>query len=170
MPVTPEEPSRRDYAVTARLGVGSTGRRIQLCTNHFNVSVGQPDVVFYQYTVRFVLSLFCYQWMCVYEMCDKPMPFFCRLVSPQKTVRMSKGKELAGNLLTNFTRLTLLILMVKGWPSMERRLCIPLVLCHRTTLTFKSSWKLLFPNGIVLTSYLALFLVYKVDLIDRQPC
>ncbi|KAH0932582.1 hypothetical protein HID58_009699, partial [Brassica napus] len=51
MPVTPEEPSRRDYAVTARLGVGSTGRRIQLCTNHFNVSVGQPDVVFYQYTV-----------------------------------------------------------------------------------------------------------------------
>ncbi|WZZ39724.1 hypothetical protein YC2023_035983 [Brassica napus] len=51
MPVTPEEPSRRDYAVTARLGVGSTGRRVQLCTNHFNVSVGQPDVVFYQYTV-----------------------------------------------------------------------------------------------------------------------
>ncbi|KAH0889398.1 hypothetical protein HID58_051827, partial [Brassica napus] len=47
MPVTPEEPSRRDYAVTARLGVGSTGRRVQLCTNHFNVSVGQPDVVFY---------------------------------------------------------------------------------------------------------------------------
>ncbi|KAL0710621.1 hypothetical protein Bca4012_017599 [Brassica carinata] len=51
MPITPEEPSHRNYAVTTRLGVGTTGRRVQLSTNHFNVSVGQPDVVFYQYTV-----------------------------------------------------------------------------------------------------------------------
>lgn len=42
--------------------------------------------------------------------------------------------------------------MVKGWPLMERRLCIQLALCHETTLTFKSSWKVLFQNGMVLLS------------------
>lgn len=65
---------------------------------------------------------------------------------------MSKGKELAERLLASFTRLTLLILMVKGWPLMERRLCVQLVLCHETTLTFKSSWKVLFRNGMFLLS------------------
>ncbi|XP_010509947.1 PREDICTED: protein argonaute 6-like [Camelina sativa] len=47
----PEQPTHRDYAITTRLGVGTTGNPIELCTNHFNVSVKQPDVVFYQYTV-----------------------------------------------------------------------------------------------------------------------
>ncbi|XP_023640947.1 protein argonaute 6 isoform X2 [Capsella rubella] len=49
--ITPEQPSHRDYAITTRLGVGTTGNPIELCTNHFNVSVRHPDVVFYQYTV-----------------------------------------------------------------------------------------------------------------------
>uniref|UniRef100_A0A1J3JUX0 Protein argonaute 6 n=5 Tax=Noccaea caerulescens TaxID=107243 RepID=A0A1J3JUX0_NOCCA len=49
--IKPEEPSHRDYDITTRRGVGSTGNRIELCTNHFNVSVRHPDVVFYQYTV-----------------------------------------------------------------------------------------------------------------------
>ncbi|KAL1205751.1 Protein argonaute 6 [Cardamine amara subsp. amara] len=48
----PEQSSHRDYAIKTRPhAVGSTGNRIELCTNHFNVSVRQPDVVFYQYTV-----------------------------------------------------------------------------------------------------------------------
>ncbi|CAN8247740.1 unnamed protein product [Cochlearia groenlandica] len=49
--IKPEQPSHRDYAITARHGTGSIGTRIQLCTNHYNVSVGYPDVVFYQYNV-----------------------------------------------------------------------------------------------------------------------
>ncbi|KAL1221220.1 Protein argonaute 6 [Cardamine amara subsp. amara] len=48
----PEHPSHRDYAITTRLGVGDAGDRIQLCTNHFNVSIRQPNVVFYQYSVN----------------------------------------------------------------------------------------------------------------------
>lgn len=49
--IEPEQPSHRDYDITTRRGVGTTGNPIELCTNHFNVSVRQPDVVFYQYTV-----------------------------------------------------------------------------------------------------------------------
>ncbi|VVB07350.1 unnamed protein product [Arabis nemorensis] len=47
----PEQTSHRDYAITTRRGVGNMGNRIELCTNHYNVSVRQPDVVFHQYTV-----------------------------------------------------------------------------------------------------------------------
>ncbi|CAA7049468.1 unnamed protein product [Microthlaspi erraticum] len=49
--IKPEEPSHRDYDITTRRGVGTTGSRIELCTNHFKVSVRHQDVVFYQYTV-----------------------------------------------------------------------------------------------------------------------
>lgn len=35
-----------------RPGFGSSGRRIQLEANHFNVSVNSPDETFYQYSVR----------------------------------------------------------------------------------------------------------------------
>lgn len=92
--IKPEQPSHRDYVITTRLGVGTIGNPIELCTNHFNVSVRQPDVVFYQYTVRLIsrFSEFFYQCLCVYEMLDI-FCFLCRLVSPQKTVMMSMGKE-----------------------------------------------------------------------------
>ncbi|ESQ51884.1 hypothetical protein EUTSA_v10016224mg [Eutrema salsugineum] len=49
--INSDQASRRDYAITTRAGLGRTGSRIELSSNHFNVSVRQPDVVFYQYTV-----------------------------------------------------------------------------------------------------------------------
>ncbi|CAI0460285.1 unnamed protein product [Linum tenue] len=39
------------YSIVSRKGVGKLGRQIPLMTNHFRVSVGVPDAVFYQYTV-----------------------------------------------------------------------------------------------------------------------
>jgi len=75
--IEPEQPSHRDYDITTRRGVGTTGNPIELCTNHFNVSVRQPDVVFYQYTVRFIshFSAFFHQCLCVCEMFDISVPF-----------------------------------------------------------------------------------------------
>lgn len=49
--VKPEQVATPKYSVISRCGVGSTGRRIPLLTNHFKVSVGFTDAVFYQYSV-----------------------------------------------------------------------------------------------------------------------
>ena len=63
-PVTPPDvkpaavvpaPPKHSIMVRPR-GSGTTGRRVQLSTNHFKVSVKNPDAVFYQYCVRFTLS------------------------------------------------------------------------------------------------------------------
>lgn len=75
----PEQPSHRDYAITTRRGVGNIGNRIELCTNHYNVSVRQPDVVFHQYTVRLFchFSVLCFSvCVCVYAMFNKSVVFF----------------------------------------------------------------------------------------------
>lgn len=47
----PERVAASKYSITSRSGVGSTGRRISLLSNHFKVSVNSPDAVFYQYSV-----------------------------------------------------------------------------------------------------------------------
>ncbi|CAN1161341.1 Protein argonaute 16 [Linum perenne] len=39
------------HSIVSRKGVGTLGRRIPLLANHFRVSVGVPDAVFYQYSV-----------------------------------------------------------------------------------------------------------------------
>jgi eukaryotic translation initiation factor 2C len=54
----PEQLVTPKYSITSRSGVGSTGRKISLLTNHFKVSVNSPDAVFYQYTVCFPLCAF----------------------------------------------------------------------------------------------------------------
>ena len=48
------------YTITSRRGVGTTGRPIQLLSNHFKVHVDNPDAVFYQYSV--CLSCFFFQF------------------------------------------------------------------------------------------------------------
>lgn len=40
-----------EYKIMSRPGVGTVGRRIQLLSNHFKVVLGNPDAVFYQYSV-----------------------------------------------------------------------------------------------------------------------
>ncbi|KAG2712099.1 hypothetical protein I3843_04G101300 [Carya illinoinensis] len=49
--VKPERVATPKYSIISRRGVGTTGRRIPLLTNHFKVSVDFQDAVFYQYSV-----------------------------------------------------------------------------------------------------------------------
>nr|XP_023881007.1 protein argonaute 16 [Quercus suber] len=49
--VKPERVTATKYTITSRRGVGTTGRHIQLLSNHFKVHVDNPDAVFYQYSV-----------------------------------------------------------------------------------------------------------------------
>ena len=49
--VKPERVTTTKYTITSRRGVGTTGRPIQLLSNHFKVHVDNPDAVFYQYSV-----------------------------------------------------------------------------------------------------------------------
>ncbi|GMY09800.1 protein argonaute 16 [Fagus crenata] len=49
--VKPERVVTPKYSITTRRGVGSTGRRVSLLSNHFKVNVGVTDAVFYQYSV-----------------------------------------------------------------------------------------------------------------------
>lgn len=51
IPQQPERAAIPKYSIIGRRGVGTSGRRIPLLTNHFKVSVNVPDAVFYQYSV-----------------------------------------------------------------------------------------------------------------------
>lgn len=46
------------YSVVRRRGFGTMGKHIPVIANHFQVSVGTPDAVFFQYSVC-VLLLSC---------------------------------------------------------------------------------------------------------------
>ena len=58
--VKPERVTATKYTIINRRGVGTTGRPIQLLSNHFKVHVDNPDAVFYQYSV--CLSCFSFQF------------------------------------------------------------------------------------------------------------
>ncbi|CAK7349045.1 unnamed protein product [Dovyalis caffra] len=51
VPQHPERAAIPKYSMISRRGVGTSGCRISLLTNHFKVSVNVPDTLFYQYSV-----------------------------------------------------------------------------------------------------------------------
>lgn len=63
-------------------GSGTTGRRIALSTNHFKVSVNNPDAVFYQYCVCLPhphVTFFNYMEFMYSVPCDNVI-LFCRFL------------------------------------------------------------------------------------------
>lgn len=76
--VKPERVATPKYSIISRSGVGTTGRRIPLLTNHFKVSVDFQDAVFYQYSV------------CLY--CD----FFHFMLNPLHSMLMSYSELFVG--------------------------------------------------------------------------
>ncbi|KAL3509941.1 hypothetical protein ACH5RR_029342 [Cinchona calisaya] len=49
--VKPEKADKPERAIIGRPGFGTSGRRISLMTNYFQVSLKHPDEIFYQYSV-----------------------------------------------------------------------------------------------------------------------
>lgn len=47
-----EQMNQPKRSLVTRPGYGTSGKRISLLTNHLNVSIGNPDENFYQYSVK----------------------------------------------------------------------------------------------------------------------